>query len=87
MLKVFESEGPLFLPSREDPAINQLFADALPCPACEADQRNLWPLMSAEAEGIFAVGCSACNYIGDDGVSIAKAITKWNTDEQRERSK
>jgi len=39
--------------------------------------------MSAEVQGIYAVSCSACDYIGDDGTSIAAAITTWNSDEQR----
>jgi len=35
MPKVLESEGPLYLPTREDAAINQLFDNALPCPRAE----------------------------------------------------
>ena len=74
-----EGEGPLYLPSREDPAINQLFHNALPCPECKADQRKLWPVQSAEREGVYAIMCD-CGHISDDGNSIADAITKWNNE-------
>jgi hypothetical protein len=83
MTTVLQSEGPLYLPTREDSAINRLFENALPCPACRAPQRRLWPLMSAEKQGVFAISCTVCDYIGDDGTSIADAITAWNKDQQR----
>jgi hypothetical protein len=79
----FEGEGPLYPPTRADPAINHLFDTALSCPMCRADNRNLWPLMSAEREGVYVVSCSACHYIGDDGSSINAAITAWNHDAHR----
>jgi len=74
-----ESEGPLYLPTREDSAINQLFENALPCPECEVDRRNLWPVQSAERLGLYAVMCS-CGHIGGDGSSVADAIKTWNNE-------
>lgn len=72
-----ESKRPLHLPTRADPAINQLFENALPCPECKATQHSLWPVHSAESVGVYAVLCD-CGHIGGDGSSVADAITKWN---------
>ncbi len=69
----------IYLPTRQDPAINQLFQNALPCPQCKADQRKLWPVESADREGVYAVICD-CGHIGGDGSSVAAAITTWNNE-------
>ena len=81
MPTVLDSEGPLYLPTREEPATNQLFENALPCPECCAGQESLWPVQSAEQEGVCAVMCD-CGHIGGNGSSVADAITTWN-DEAR----
>lgn len=73
-------KDPLYLATRENRAINQLFQNALPCPECEAGQHNLWPVQSAESEGVYAVMCSGCDHIGGDGSSVADAITTWNNE-------
>ncbi len=80
----FEGEGPLHPPTRSDPAINGLFDNASPCPECGAAQESLWPVRSAEQEGVYAVMCD-CGHIGGDGSSVANAITRWN-DEARAAS-
>jgi len=36
-------------------------------------------MMSAEREGVYAISCSVCHYIGDDSSSIAAAINAWIT--------
>jgi len=43
--------------------------------------------MSAEVQGVFAIGCLGYDFIGDDDRSIEDAITSWNNDEQRKRLK
>jgi len=47
---------------------------------CRADNRNLWPLMSADKQGVFAISCTVCDFIGGDGSSVADAITTWNNE-------
>ena len=73
------NETPLYLPTREDPAINQLFDNAAPCPDCGAGQQSLWPVQSAEREGVYAIMCD-CGHIGGDGTSVPEAIVKWNSE-------
>ncbi len=74
-----DTERVLYLPTREDPAINRLFENALPCPECGAEQRSLWPVQSAGHEGVYAVMCD-CGHIGGDGTSVADAVTTWNNE-------
>ena len=76
---ILKGKGPLYLPTRADPAIDRLFENASACPECGAGQQSLWPVQSAERDGIFAVMCD-CGHIGGDGKSVASAITTWNSE-------
>ena len=75
--EILNGKGPLYLPTRVDPAINRLCKNACAYPACGAEQKSLWPIQSAEREGIYAIMCD-CRHIGGDAKSVADAISTWN---------
>jgi len=50
-----------------------------PVPNAEHHNKALWPVVSAEREGVYAVMCG-CEHIGSDGNSVADAITIWNAE-------
>jgi hypothetical protein len=55
------------------------FENAAPCPKCGTGQNSLWPVQSAQLEGVYAVMCKY-GHIGGDGRNIADAITTWNNE-------
>jgi hypothetical protein len=69
-----EGEGPLYLPTRADPAINQLFENVSPRPGCGAAQQSLGQSRARSSEA-FTLSCATAGHIGGDGSSVAVLVT------------
>jgi len=83
---VVEGDGSLYLPTRADPAINQFFENALPCPECEADPAQ--PLASAECRARSALRRHVrLRAYRRRRSSVADAITTWKRQARAQRTR